>query len=322
VERGLPAVYVGYTPDDDSKGEVKTIVTLHDAGIDRGHDNAAQERPIAILSTYNEVDVIDEVGEDIIDQGCDLIAIDNWSTDGTWDVLSALASRRRSRVRIERFPAEGPVPHYEWRQILRRKEVIAREFSGRWVIHTDADELRRSPFPDLTLADGLRIAQRSGANRVNFNLINFRPTDERPFRTGTLKSHFSHFEYGTRPGHFKQGKAWLQGVETVDLVTSGGHSASFAGAVDFRYKFLLQHYPIRSAEHGRRKILRERQSRWSPEERAIGWHIQYDNFSEASSFLWAQEELYEFGPCFWLEHGLPIMTDIAEQRSADSLPRT
>jgi len=230
-----------------------------------------------------------------------------------------LAARRESRLQVERFPSEGPNAYYEWRQILRRKTIIAHNFPGRWVIHTDADEVRRSPFSDLTLAEALHVAARAGANRVNFNLVNFRPVDERPFRLGTLLTEFSYFEYGTRPGHFKQAKAWLQGDDTVDLASSGGHSASFQEPVDFPYKFLLRHYPIRSAKHGLRKVLVERQGRWSPEERLIGWHIQYDNFSDTSSFLWRREELHEFGPSFWCEHGLPIMTDIAERRFAIAL---
>ena len=184
----------------------------------------------------------------------------------------------------------------------------------RWIVHTDADELRRSPFPDLALADALHVAQQTGANRVDFNVINFRPTGDRPFRPGALETDLLFFEYGTRPGHFKQAKAWLQGAEAVDLASSGGHSAAFPEAVSFPYKFLLRHYPLRSAEHGRRKVLVERRGRWSADERAVGWHVQYDEFSESSSFKWEQEKLIEYGAGFWREHGLAIMTDIAERR--------
>ncbi len=334
---GLPPIFAGYTLNNNVERELKTIITIHDIAVDRAcavvaqrrqgatvepfidqrkaASEGAQNRPIAIVSAYNEADVIDEAGEDLIHQGCDLIAIDNWSTDETWDVLKALAARYPARVRIERFP-EVAATHSEWRRILHFKAWIASQFRGRWIIHSDADELRRSPFPGLTLAEGLYIAQSVGANRVDFNVMNFRPIDPAPFQPGTLKSRFSYFEYGTRrDGHFVQSKAWLQGADTVDLVSSGGHIAAFPGAVDFRYKFLLQHYPIRSVEHGRRKVLRERQARWSPQERAGGLHVHYENFSETSSFLWPPEKLHQRNACFWSEHGLPVITDIAERRS-------
>ncbi len=250
-DNSLPSVYSGYTINNNIDRKLKTIVTVHDFAIDNARIGAragAHERPVAILSAYNEEDVIEEVIADLLNQGCDVVAIDNWSTDHTWKILSELAARRESRLQVERFPSEGPNAYYEWRQILRRKTIIAHNFPGRWVIHTDADEVRRSPFSDLTLAEALHVAARAGANRVNFNLVNFRPVDERPFRSGTLLTEFSYFEYGTRPGHFKQAKAWLQGDDTVDLASSGGHSASFQEPVDFPYKLLLRHYPIRSAK--------------------------------------------------------------------------
>jgi SAM-dependent methyltransferase len=333
--RGLPAIYAGYTLNNNVERELKTIVTLHDAAVTTacvnevrarptvnvdsalgGRDGAADRiRPVAIIAAYNEADVINEVVEDFLNEGCDLVVIDNWSTDQTWTVLSALATRHPARVAIARFPESAPA-HCEWRQVLQLKATIAHSFPGRWIIHSDADELRCSPFPGLTLAEGLSVAKSVGANRVDFNVLNFRPIDARPFQPGSLQTSFSYFEYGTRlDGHFTQAKAWLQGDEVVDLVSTGGHAAVFPGAVNFRYKFILQHYPIRSAEHGRRKVLTERNGRWSPQERAHGLHVQYGNFSEASSFLWAPEKLHFVSHQFWSEHGLPIMTDIVERRA-------
>ncbi|MFG1426299.1 methyltransferase domain-containing protein [Roseixanthobacter glucoisosaccharinicivorans] len=318
---GLPATHAGHTINNNIARALRTIVTVHDITVDRARAALAtqpQQRPLAILAAYNEADVIAEVVEDLIEQGCDVAAIDNWSTDETWPLLRMLAARHPHHVRIERFPQDGPAKHYEWRRILQRKAQIAHGFAGRWILHTDADELRRSPFPGLDLATALHVAAQAGANRVASNLIHFRPIDARPFRPGTLKSAFSHFEFGTRPGHFKQVKAWLQGPELVDLASSGGHVASFPGAVDFPYRFLLRHYPIRSAAHGRRKILAERRTRWSPEERALGWHVQYDDFSETAPGFWHAADLVKFDGDFWRDHGLPLITDIAERRWAES----
>jgi hypothetical protein len=59
----------------------------------------------------------------------------------------------------------------------------------------------------------------------------------------------------------------------------------------FPYKFLTKHYPIRSQTQGERKVLRERHGRWNPEEKARGWHVQYDRFEPGSSFLRDRTEL-------------------------------
>jgi hypothetical protein len=50
--------------------------------------------------------------------------------------------------------------------------------------------------------------------------------------------------------------------------------------------FILRHYPVRSQEHGARKVLRERKDRFSESERALGWHVQYEKVdSEHYSFI-------------------------------------
>ncbi len=318
---GLPPTFAGYTLNNNAARELKTIVSVHDIGVDRARAAAALSwsRPVAIMSTFNEIDVISEVVLDLLSQGCDVVALDNWSTDKTWERLESLAAEHPGRMRAERFPASGPTACYEWQQILRRKEEIAAGFRGRWVMHTDADEIRRAPFPGLTIAEGFRIAEWYGANRVGFNLISFRPIDDRPFGQLTLEGSLPYFEYGTRPGHFLQRKAWLQGSERVDLASTGGHEVSFSGARDFPYRFLLKHYPIRSSEHGRNKVIHERQARWSPHEKNdLGWHTQYDHYSSESDFSWRTDDLYRFDSNFWREHGLVITTDIGERRLAAS----
>ena len=62
----------------------------------------------------------------------------------------------------------------------------------------------------------------------------------------------------------------------------------------FPYKFLLLHYPVRSQEHGERKVFRDRQSRWNEQERARGWHSQYDAFASGHRFVRAARDLVEY----------------------------
>ena len=66
----------------------------------------------------------------------------------------------------------------------------------------------------------------------------------------------------------------------------------------FPYKFLLKHYPVRSQRHGDKKILRDRQPRWSPAERAEGWHSQYDHVGAGHSFLRDARALWLFDEGF------------------------
>ena len=57
---------------------------------------------------------------------------------------------------------------------------------------------------------------------------------------------------------------------------------------------MLRHYPIRSQEHGERKVLRDRQPRWNAVERERGWHTQYDQIQTDTTFQWQESDLISF----------------------------
>src|SRR5262249_397441 len=75
------------------------IVTIYDrsasgaiARIGSNDDPLAGFRPpVAILSCFNENDIIEETVLDLFAQGCEVVVLDNWSTDGTWETLQDVA---------------------------------------------------------------------------------------------------------------------------------------------------------------------------------------------------------------------------------------
>ena len=312
---GLDPTFFGYTLNNSADRLPNTIVSISDARMHHPAPKVFSARPLAIIAAYNELDILPEVLDDWLLQGCDVHVIDNWSDDGSWETVNSLARRSPARITIERFPAGGPLPHYEWRKLLARKEEIAWRHQGRWIIHTDADEMRRAPFPWMTMADAFDFATGASCNRIDFTVINFRPTEIDADEASPTRR-MTRYRFGTRPGHFNQRKAWFQGRERVDLVSSGGHTAGFHGARDFPYKFLLKHYPIRSHEHGRKKVLIERHDRWSPTEKVeLGWHVQYDAFNQSSNFLWTAAETDQWNErSFWQDNGLVVMTDLVRLR--------
>src|SRR5262249_51751604 len=84
--------------------------------------------------------------------------------------------------------------------------------------------------------------------------------------------------------------------DTVDLVSSGGHDVQFPGRRIFPLRFISRHYPIRGAAHGARKVFAERTGRFRSEERARGWHVQYDGVNEGSSFIRDPSTLTPYDP--------------------------
>lgn len=254
---------------------------------------------IAIISAHNEGDIIYHVIGDLISNNIKVYLLDNGSTDNT----AAEASRwlGKGLLHIERFPDDVGFPErnkkeYVWKDILRRKEELAVALQSDWYIHADADEFRESPFPGTNLAEGIRLVDGLGYNAINFEVLNFRPTDD-SFQPGTdVRQHLTGYE----PGMWfdsNQIKAWKNPGQRVDLASSGGHSVTFSSRRIFPVPFLLRHYPIRSETHGRKKVFSDRLPRFAQEERAAGWHVQYDEFARGKTkFLHDPKTLVPYDP--------------------------
>jgi hypothetical protein len=95
----------------------------------------------------------------------------------------------------------------------------------------------------------------------------------------------------------RQVKAW-KSSPAVDIACLGGHQIRIPEASIFPTRFILKHYPVRSLEHGQRKILSERKNRFSLAERKRGWHVQYDHLQtvDPKDIFWEPDKLVVFDP--------------------------
>jgi hypothetical protein len=253
-------------------------------------------RVIAIIAAYNEGDVIYHVIRDLIENDVEVYLVDNCSTDNT----AAEASRwlGKGLLNIERFPddaggSQRSCREYAWGDLLRRKEELATELDASWFIHADGDEFRESLWPDMRLADGIRLVDQLGYNAIQFEVLNFRPVDDRFVPGDDVRDTLTAYE---PPDSFDvlQVKAWKKCGQRPDLAQTAGHDVQFADRRVFPFRFPLRHYPIRSTQHGMNKVFRDRLPRFMPEERAVGWHVQYDKFRDGGEFLRNAKGLREY----------------------------
>jgi hypothetical protein len=238
----------------------------------------------AIVTTYNEAEIIDQLIDRLLADNINVHIIDNWSTDGTFERIEKRAED--ASVTLERWPTEGPNPYFDLQGLLGKVEEAADASGADWVLHHDADEIHQSPWARVSLRDALWAVDQWGFNAIDHCGLDFRPVDNRWQPGDDLASSFEWFELPPFASYFTLIKGWKPQADAADLASSGGHEVVFAGRRVFPYKFLIRHYPIRSQEHGERKILLERKRRFDPAERAKGWHTHYDQFVDGSSFLW------------------------------------
>ena len=109
-------------------------------------------RVIAIVSAFNEEDIISSVIGHLVEGGVEVYLLENHSTDGTVD--QAKQWLNRGLIHIEAFPENGEatpgLPRtFDWTGILSRKQTLASQLKADWFIHHDADEIREGPWPGL-----------------------------------------------------------------------------------------------------------------------------------------------------------------------------
>jgi GT2 family glycosyltransferase len=253
----------------------------------------------AYLPAFNEEDILAATVGHLLAQGVDVHVLDNWSTDGTWELCNALSGN--PRVSAERF---GPRERYDWSAILARIEALAARSEADWLMLLDADVLRVAPWPESTLRDALWAVERAGFNAVDHTVLQFPPTND-DFESGmNPRAHFRHVEPWTGPGYAPQIKAWKSGPWRADLCASGGHEAQFDERRVFPFNFIDEHYPLRSQRHAEQKLFRDRLPRWSAAERERGWHAHYDGLAPRHRFLRSPSDLEPYDPKRYVQEHL------------------
>lgn len=232
-------------------------------------------RTCAIMSSFNEADIIEESISKLINQGVDVYLIDNGSTDNSIEIAKKYLNKGLIEIKTAKFYENGKEV-YDWTKLLALKQDIAKSLDYDWFIHVDADEIRYSPWKKYNLSEGISIVNSMGYNLINFKLFNFHLTTERE-RKSSVEEGMQYYSKGEDFNRM-QVKAWKKDLQ-IDLLRFAGHIAVVKEPNIFPTRFIHKHYPIRSIEQGARKILKERLGRYSQSDKAKGWHIHYDHMN-------------------------------------------
>ena len=262
----------------------------------------------ALLAVRNEEDIIKEIVDYLTNQGVAVYIIDNWSTDNTIKNIEQMIGNKI--IGFEKWPKDKQTSYFSLEGILKRKEELAQELDADWFMNYDADEIRESPWKNTTLREAFWRVDKRGFNAVDFTLLNFRPIDN-SFKYGnSLIEHFKYCEFGNRPGHFRQLKAWKKQSIKVDLLSAAGHRVYFQNQKIFPYKFLTRHYPLRNQAQAEKKIILDRINRLDPEALKRGWHSHYKNYDLGRDVIKRKENLINFTNNFHFNYLIERLTGI------------
>jgi len=236
----------------------------------------------ALVRTFNELDIVAAVVDRLIEGGVEVSLIENWSTDGTAELVQERYGGAPGFF-FERYPESGPSPAFDEFASLEHLEKVAAASGADWCVKIDADEVREAPWPGVSYRDALHAVHERGYSAVDHTQIVFRPTAAEPGGENPIDA-MAYFEFSAPfPA---QRCAWRNGPDPGRLTPSGGHRVEFDGVSEYPYKFLARHYQLRSPAHAKRKIFIERRGRWSHVDRREGWNVHYDRYGPDDSFLW------------------------------------
>jgi len=239
-------------------------------------------RVLAIMNAYNEADIISQSLSHLIEQGIDVYLIDNWSTDGTYEIAKQFLGK--GLIFIERFPHGGRNHGYHWHPQLERVAEIAFEQQYDWYIHHDVDEIREAPYFNISMKEMLYHVDRCGYNCVDHTILNFNMLGSFFYPGMNLITCFENWNFGIQHGHFTQIKAWKSIFPgKVNLASSGGHQVMFLDQKIFPVKFLTRHYPYRTIKQYVRKVYVDRKPETG--EAAEGWNSHYIEEKDYSKLL-------------------------------------
>lgn len=245
---------------------------------------------LAVIHAYNEEDVLTTTIEYLIKQGVDVYLLDNWSTDNTYKIAKKMQEQYPNKITIERYPEEKPKEEsYEWSKQLLKTEEISKRLNYDWYIHYDMDEIRRTPYPNVTIAQMLTFVDSLGYNAIDTTVLDFRLTS----KDDDIFAKDGYFELGRRPSCFMQIKAWKK-CDDIDLASTGGHLAKFKNQKVYPIKIINRHYPLRNIEQAERKIFRDRLPRFDKERKEKGWHTHYDKIAQNKDFIYEKENLNKY----------------------------
>jgi hypothetical protein len=297
VAGGSKPILQGFTNVTNSEqGSIGAWLELLGSHLTPDRHQQQQLSVAAIIIAYNEGDILEACLTHLHSQGIDIYLIDDESDDATEEI----AMRLLSQGILTDYQRSGLATDCEerWSELLALSAHKARSIPADWIIHHDADELRESPWEGISMAEAISMVDRLGYNCIDHTVIEFLFSEENGDQTGNgaPSSGFrrlSRFRFPSHAANFVQLKAWRKA--DWQAMTAGGHAVQLAHQAVFPLKFLIKHYPLRSLEQARSKVLIQRPRRLTREQEIKGWHIHYNSYQQFQDIQpWTRSELHLF----------------------------
>lgn len=208
----------------------------------RVHHLVKAVRCAAVIAVRNEAIHVRRTLENYIEQGIDVVMIDNASTDQT--VRECMKYLGRGLLGIEHLPWEGV---FDLSAQLAAKEAVIQGLSHEWIIHADADEWLQSPVAGKSLIEGISRLSAAGYNVINFEEFVFLPKPAADLDLRDYEKTLLDYYYFA-PAQNRLMRAWRRADHLSNKAT-GGHRLTGSVVHLAPEAFILRHYMVLSYQH-------------------------------------------------------------------------
>jgi hypothetical protein len=225
-------------------------------------------RIVRMLPVHNEADVLEQNFLWYAERGFETVVVDNESTDGSQEICRWWL-RDESVLGLERLSTGGHQAPRLWSVL----HGLARAYRPDYLVVTAADE-----FFEVGDGTDLRSAMEedfsAGWTVLQFHNMEFAMTRRDDPRDPDPLTRMRYYSHVGPPMH----RAYPD-VEGLDLVHRLGHGPSFPPGTEPRVSprcYVSRHYPLRTVEQARRKILRMRPTPERPFAHSHYLHLKGD----------------------------------------------
>jgi glycosyltransferase involved in cell wall biosynthesis len=194
---------------------------------------------ICILCVYNEIDILPHKVEWADRNGLDLYIMDNYSTDGTWEMVNEM------KIPCSRIDTGGA---FDTRIIEKAKMQIVDNIKPEWVIHNGADLFH---FYDKPVWDFICDVDKQGFNMICSDMIDVCRTEKEDYED---PFHYKYYRY-SKPVTFVF--KYIPGVKIV-----GDEIVYPVEAKVIKYGLMVNFGRTKLPEQ-RKELLRRRRKAWA-----------------------------------------------------------
>ncbi len=170
---------------------------------------------LAVMASRNEAGYIEHALQRVIDEGMEVVLLDNGSVDGTREIAERYLGA--GLLRIEDQPFTGT---FELEEQMRRKDAIIAGAPHDWIVHVSPDEWLHSTS-DATLPEFLEREVAPRTQVVDFVEYVFLPPVGVDMFGEDIRIIATSY-YCFAPAPLRLMRAWRRGTP-VSLVQSAGH---------------------------------------------------------------------------------------------------